>query len=164
MKFCLHLEVFFDEETDIDRFKKYDPIFSSSPFIKLKDYGKGNLPYVDKLLRCDKPDTIIIKNKKPVFGLEYTREVPTGHNHTQRYGRIACASEEKVMSVFFAPWKSMKHGKNKRAVQKAVRDLICQQRMAEIHQIPILSIEWPTDKNYEVIEDTDISDKEIKNL
>jgi hypothetical protein len=35
----LCLEVFFDDEPDIERFKKYDKIFLPSIAIKLKDYA-----------------------------------------------------------------------------------------------------------------------------
>ena len=164
MKIWMDLEVFFDDKSSACRFKKYDQIFSTTPFNELKDHGEGNPQYVDKLVRYDKPDIILVKNKKPVLVLEITREAPSGHNHTQRYGRIACASEEKVMSIFFAPWKSKKHGTYGRTVQKAARDLICQQKMAQLHQIPVISIEWPTDQNYEVESKLSISDKALKKL
>ena len=54
---------------------------------------------------------ILCKNAKPILVIEKTSETGTGHNHTQRFDRIAVAAEEGVPFIFIHPYDSIKHGK-----------------------------------------------------
>ncbi|MFL6318179.1 MAG: hypothetical protein ACJ73C_15780, partial [Nitrososphaeraceae archaeon] len=56
-------------------------------------------------------DIILVEDEVPKLILEKTREVPTGHNVGQRFGRLVNAAEEGVMVIFFLPFIARKHGK-----------------------------------------------------
>ncbi|MDD4178550.1 MAG: hypothetical protein PHH14_00660 [Candidatus Margulisbacteria bacterium] len=108
-------------------------------------------PEVRKLLRYDKPDIILLHNGKAVISLEKTTEVPTGHNIGQRFGRIVCAAEEKVIGIYFGPFLAMKHGTYAGKCWLNVRQLRAMLKLKEFHHIPSLAVNWKCDSKYELI-------------
>jgi hypothetical protein len=70
------------------------------PLSPIKPHGQ-NPHYIERLLRYDRPDIILVEDEIPRLVLEKTREVPTGHNVGQRFGRLVNAAEEGVMVIFF---------------------------------------------------------------
>ena len=52
---------------------------------------------IQKLLKYDRPDIILVKEGVPKLVIEKTREVPTGHNVGQRFARLVNAVESKKL-------------------------------------------------------------------
>lgn len=148
----MSLTIFSDDEHEGKWFQSLSNKLNDTPIVILGKRG-SNPPLIEKLLRYDRPDIILVDDKKPVLVLEKTREVPTGHNVGQRFGRIVCAAEENVPTIFYIPFIAQKHGKYAGACSIPARLFLAFKRMEEIHEIPILAIEWPSDKNNELIND-----------
>ncbi len=106
-----------------------------------------------RLLRYDKPDIILLKDGKTVLALEKTTEVPTGHNVGQRFARIVCSAEEKVPFIYFFPFLAMKHGEHASACWVNARLFEAMKKLSEIHETPIIAINWECDSSYELIRD-----------
>ncbi|MEM0287012.1 MAG: hypothetical protein QXG05_02405 [Nitrososphaerota archaeon] len=146
------LEIFADDLHEGRWFASLSPRLSN---VKIKPIAKrrSNPPYVERLLRYDRPDIILVSEGEPRLVVEKTREVPTGHNVGQRFARFANAVEEKVMVVFFLPFKAMKHGSYAGICYIPARLFLALEKMEEIHGIPVLAINWPCDKDGELIGD-----------
>jgi hypothetical protein len=125
----------------------------------------ANIPAVDRLLRYDRPDIIVLVDGEPKLVVEKTSEVPTGHNVGQRFGRFANAVEEGVMVVYFLPFTAMKHGKYAGVCYVPARLFIALERMEAIHGVPALAVNWPCDDHYELLRDgsQDVEMKELVN-
>lgn len=113
----------------------------------------ANNPEVERMLRYDKPDIILEKNNKVVLALEKTTEVPTGHNVGQRFARIVCSAEENVPFVYFFPFAARKHGDYTSVCWVNARLFDAVKNLSKFHSIPILLVDWPVDKDYELIRD-----------
>lgn len=94
------LEIFYDDNHEGNWFKSLCISLSDVPLNKIRSRGQ-NPPYIEYLLRYDRPDIILVEDEVPRLILEKTREVPTGHNVGQRFGRLVNAAEEGVMVIFF---------------------------------------------------------------
>ena len=84
------LQIFCDDNHEGNWFKGFSTSLSNVPLIPIKARGQ-NPHHIEKLLRYDRPDIILVEDEIPRIVLEKTREVPTGHN----------AAEEGVMVIFF---------------------------------------------------------------
>ena len=146
------LEIFSDDEHEGNWFKNLTPLLTDASIITLKRRGQ-NPSHIEKLLRYDRPDIILIKNEKPVLVLEKTREVPTGHNIGQRFGRLVNSAEEEVLTIFYLPFVAKKHGKYASVCYVPARLFLALQKMEEIHETPILAVNWPSDEHSELIND-----------
>lgn len=122
-----------------------------------------NKPEIDRVIRYDRPDIILIRENRVVLGLEKTTEVPTGHNIGQRFARIVCAAEERIPFIYFLPFAVMKHGKYASVCWINARLLVALKKLSQIHKVPILAVNWKSDDKYELIRDgtQDIFLKEI---
>ena len=108
---------------------------------------------IERMLRYDKPDIILVRNNKVVLALEKTTEVPTGHNVGQRFARIVCSAEENIPFVYFFPFVARKHGDYTSACWVNARLFEAIKNLSKFHATPILPIDWPVDKDYELIRD-----------
>ncbi len=148
----MSLQIFSDDEHEGNWFKNLTPLLTSASIITLKKRGQ-NPPQIEKLLRYDRPDIILIKNEKPVLVLEKTREVPTGHNVGQRFGRLVNSAEEEVLTIFYLPFVAKKHGTHASVCYVPARLFLALQKMEKIHQIPVIAVNWPSDEYSELIHD-----------
>jgi hypothetical protein len=148
----MNLQIFSDDEHEGKWFQNLTPLLNSASIIILKKRGE-NPPHIEKLLRYDRPDIILIKDERPVLVLEKTREVPTGHNVGQRFGRLVNSAEEGVLTIFYVPFVAKKHGTYASICYVPARLFLSLQKMEEIHKIPILAVNWPSDEYGELIHD-----------
>lgn len=148
----MSIEIYYDSEQEGKWFQSLSGALRGAHLIKLKSRGNNPGP-IDQLLRYDRPDIIVTVDEAPKLVLEKTSEVPTGHNVTQRFGRLANAVEEKVMAVYFLPFDAMKHGEYSSRCQISARLFLALDKMEKIHGVPALAAEWPSDKNHELIRD-----------
>lgn len=116
--------------------------------------GRGSNPsHVDNLIRYDRPDIILLADDKPVMVVEKTREVPTGHNVGQRIARLVRAVESSVFTIKYFPFDARKHGSYTAVCNLNIRLLEAFAAMTRIHGVPILAVNWPMDKNGELVDD-----------
>ena len=104
------MEIYSDCLIEEDWFKNLNEIFKHADCEKILSRGK-NIPTVENLIKYDRPDIILIKDKKPVLVLEKMKEVPTGHNPLQRAARLVRAVENNIPAIYFLPFRAKKHGK-----------------------------------------------------
>jgi hypothetical protein len=145
-------EIWSDNLLEAHWFMELDPSLSTA---KIKNIGKrGSNPVaVEQLVVYDRPDIILLKDENPILVVEKTREVPTGHNVGQRVARLARAAEFSVPTLFFLPFDAMKHGKHSSICSLNVRLIRAMLRMTEIHEVPVLPVNWPMDSDGELIVD-----------
>jgi len=122
-----------------------------------------NPPAIDDLLRYDRPDVILANGDQPVLVLEKTREVPTGHNVGQRVARLVRAVEDRIPTIKFFPFDARKHGLYSGMCYLNIRLLAAFMRMTEIHDVPMLAMDWPIDSHGELIIDGS-ENKELSGL
>jgi len=134
-------EIWGDNENESDWFKSLDPRFKSA---KVREIGKrgSNTELIDALVIYDRPDIILIKDSSPILVLEKTAEVPTGHNVGQRVARLVRAAEHSIPVLFFLPFDARKHGVHTGICSINTRLLKAMLRMSEIHETPVLAVEW----------------------
>lgn len=120
---------------------------------KFEPINKSLNVEVNRLLRYDKPDIILTANSKAILSLEKTTEVPTGHNIGQRFGRIVCAAEEKVLGIYFGPFMARKHGQYTSKCWINIRQIEAMLKLKEFHSIPSLAINWKCNDDGELIRD-----------
>lgn len=144
--------IYYDSEQEGKWFQSLSKDLIGARLVKLARRGNNPGP-IDQLLRYDRPDIIVTLHGVPKLVLEKTSEVPTGHNVTQRFGRLANAMEENVMAVYFLPFDAMKHGLYSNRCKISARLFIALDKMENIHGVPALAVEWPSDKNQELIRD-----------
>lgn len=70
------LEIFYDDNHEGNWFKSLCISLSDVPLNKIRSRGQ-NPPYIENLLRYDRPDIILVEDEVPRLILEKTREVPT---------------------------------------------------------------------------------------
>jgi len=103
-----------------------------------------NSELIDSLVVYDRPDIILLANKKPILVLEKTAEVPTGHNVGQRVARLVRAAEHQIPVLYFLPFDARKHGTFTGICSINTRLIKAMVRMSEIHDVPVLPVEWPS--------------------
>lgn len=117
---------------------------------------------LDKVLKYDRPDIILMDNNKIIFVLERTVEVPSGHNVGQRYGRLLAAAEERIPVVYFGPYAAYKHGGNTAGPRYMnLRLFYSLNNVSRNLDTAITTINWPVDSQYEVLR-TPSKDDRIK--
>ena len=85
--------------------------------------------------------------------IEITSEVPTGHNVGQRFARLVRAIELGIPTIYYFPFDAKKHGQYSSVCNLNIRLLAAAKKMYEIHNTPLLCVNWPTDKHGELITD-----------
>ncbi|MFB6209142.1 MAG: hypothetical protein ABEJ56_03310 [Candidatus Nanohaloarchaea archaeon] len=132
-------------------FKSLSDELSEAELIKI---NSDEVPdFVDELTSYDVPDIILEKNGKPVLVLEKTGHVPTGKNPLQRVARMVKAAENGITGVFFVPYAAMKHGKYAGKCNANLRLIESLRKIGDYHETEMLIPPWPTDYDYELIQD-----------
>ncbi|MDR3448248.1 MAG: hypothetical protein P4M15_00590 [Alphaproteobacteria bacterium] len=156
------LSIFCDNAIEANWFKALHPQFAKAGVTTIKQRG-GNPPLIDDLISYDRPDIILVEGETPILVIEKTREVPTGHNVGQRVARLVRAVELSIPTIKFFPFDAKKHGKYAAICRLNARLLLAFERMWEIHDTPIVAINWIADKHGELISDG-TEDDEMKAL
>ncbi len=144
--------IFADNKVEGLWFRSLSPRLTSSEIRLIGPRGQ-NVPCIDSLIAYDRPDIILLYRSKPILVLEKTREVPTGHNVGQRVARLVRAVEEGVPTIKFFPFDAMKHGDYAGTCNLNIRLLEAFRKMSEIHQVPILAVNWTCDDFSELVDD-----------
>lgn len=144
-------------------FKNLNPHFSNANLEVIPSSRKALAAVgLDKVLKYDRPDIVLLDGDKIIFVLERTVEVPSGHNVGQRYGRLLAAAEEHIPVVYFGPYAAYKHGGNTAGPRYMnLRLFYSLNNVSNIYNTAITTINWPVDKNYEVLK-TPVKDTRIK--
>jgi|GEM_PF-755755 len=126
--------------------------------------GRGKNPdVIENLIQYDRPDIILTDGLKALLVVEKTREVPTGHNVGQRVARLVKAVENRVPTIKFFPFDAKKHGKYANICKLNIRLLLAFDKMWNIHDCPIIALNWIADEDGELIDDGS-EDAEIKSV
>lgn len=149
-------------------FKNLNQAFKESaihilPTVK-KEVFKENMQHI---LKYDRPDIVLKHKKDIILVVERTIEVPSGHNVGQRFGRLVAAAEERIPAVYFGPYAAFKHGGATAGPRYMnLRLFHALEFMSLFHNAAITTINWPVDKDYEIIKHPikDIKIKEYLNL
>lgn len=144
------MEIWSDNPVEAQWFMQLDDRLLGS---KIKNIGaRGTNPaIIESLVSYDRPDIILLKGDNPIVVVEKTREVPTGHNVGQRIARIARAAELGIPVIFFLPFSARKHGTHTNVCEINARVLTAMRRMTDIHDVPVLAVNWPSRENGELI-------------
>ena len=145
-------EIWSDNLLEAHWFMELEPLLNAAEVQNIGKRGSNPLA-VEKLVVYDRPDIILLKDEKPILVVEKTREVPTGHNVGQRVARLARAAEFSVPTLFFLPFDAMKHGKHSSICSLNARLIRAMLRMTEIHEVPVLPVNWPMDSDGELVVD-----------
>lgn len=126
----------------------FDASFRVIPNSKTEQVRLG----IDPVLIYDRPDIILKHNGKIIFVLERTVEVPSGHNVGQRFGRLVAAAKQRIPVVYFGPYAAYKHGGRTAGPRYMnLRLFYSLQNVSDIFNTAITTINWPVDRNYEVL-------------
>ena len=154
------LDIYYDSLTEASWFASLNPEFNFSDNNYHVIERRGNNPaIIDEITSYDKPDIIVLRNNKPLLVIEMTQEVPTGHNVGQRFARLVRAIEMHVPTIYYFPFDAMKHGDNANICNLNIRLLKAAEVMLEIHDTPLLCVNWITDDNGEIITDGSENDR-----
>jgi hypothetical protein len=136
-------EIWGDNENESLWFQSLDQRLEAA---SLRNIGRRgtNSELVDSLVVYDRPDIILLLDKKPILVLEKTAEVPTGHNVGQRVARLVRAAEHQIPVLYFLPFDARKHGAFTGICSINTRLIRAMVRMSEIHDVPVLPVEWPS--------------------
>ena len=156
------LNIFCDNVIEANWFKALHPKFSQAGVTTIKQRGE-NPALIDDIISSDRPDIILVRGETPVLVVEKTREVPTGHNVGQRIARLARAVELSIPTVKFFPFDAKKHGQYAGICNLNARLLLAFERMWQIHDTPIIGINWVADEHGELVCDG-TEDDELKSL
>ncbi len=144
-------------------FKNLDPRFIHARLETIPSNRRALVAAgLDKVLKYDRPDIILLDDNKIILVLERTVEVPSGHNVGQRYGRLLAAAQEHIPVVYFGPYAAYKHGGNTAGPRYMnLRLFYSLQNVSDIYNTAITTINWPVDANYEVLK-TPVKDIRVK--
>lgn len=134
-------------------FKNLNPRFNNATLKTIPANRHAlSLAGLDKVLKYDRPDIILLDDNKIILVLERTVEVPSGHNVGQRYGRLLAAAQERIPVVYFGPYAAYKHGGNTAGPRYMnLRLFYSLQNVSDMYNTAITTINWPVDSNYEVL-------------
>lgn len=153
--------IYYDDIQEGLWFQELHPKFSNAELKKIPgrkaDIEKENL---SNDLKYDKPDIILKDGTKTILVVERTIEVPSGHNVGQRFGRLAAGAENQIPVVYFGPYAAFKHGGDTAGPRYMnLRLFYALNKLSNIYQSAITTINWPVDSDYEIIKN---STKDIK--
>ena len=147
-------DIYYDSLTEADWFSSLHPAFdiTKNRYHIIERRG-NNTPLIEQITEYDKPDIIVIKDNTPLLVIEITQEVPTGHNVGQRFARLVRAIELGIPTIYYFPFDAKKHGQNANICNLNIRLLYAAKKMLQIHNTPLMCVNWPTDRNGEIIID-----------
>ncbi len=146
------LQIYGDNYVEAQWFADLSPHLVDAELVMLGKRGSHGMG-IDDLLTYDRPDIILAKDGAPVLTVEKTREVPTGHNVGQRVARLVRSVEVRVPSIKFFPFDAMKHGEWAGVCNLNARLLAAFEAMTDIHDTPMLAVNWPADESWELLTD-----------
>jgi len=144
--------IFCDNLIEGHWFKNLSPLLGSANFRKIGSRGT-NPDVIEELIKFDRPDIILLDDGHPILVVEKTQEVPTGHNVGQRIARLVRSLEMGVPTIKFFPFDAMKHGEYAGVCNMNIRLLKAFEKMSEIHEAPMLAVNWPCDEYHELRDD-----------
>ena len=146
-------EIFCDSLQEGMWFKNLHNCFSNANFVVIPNSKREQARLgIDQVLIYDRPDIILKHNGRIILVLERTVEVPSGHNVGQRFGRLVAAAKQRIPVVYFGPYAAYKHGGNTAGPRYMnLRLFYSLQNVSEIFNTAITTINWPVDRNYEVL-------------
>jgi len=148
----MNLVLYSDDATEAEWFKNLNPYFKKLKSKLILARGK-NIKIIDELVKYDRPDIILLNDGKPVLVIERSSTVPTGHNQLQRVARLVRALELGIPCIYLLKYKAKKGGLYSGMCYLNPRILKSFVKMWEIHNTPIIAVEWPTDSNGQSIND-----------
>jgi len=138
-----------NQNLDSSKLRPFPPLIRQSGTLK-------------EILAYDRPDIVLVDNNDPILVLERTIEVPSGHNVGQRFARLVAASQKRIPVVYFGPYAAYKHGGATQGPRYMnLRLFHALENMAKIEKSVITIINWPVDKNYEIIQTPNIRDAHV---
>lgn len=146
------ITIYYDSFTELDWFIGLNPIFEDAEHHIIENRGQ-NPDTIENLLQYDKPDIIVLVDDIPVLVLEKTSEVPTGHNVGQRFARLVKGIEEGILTIYYFPFDARKHGAKTSICNLNIRLLDACLKIYDIHETPLLAVDWLTDDDGELITD-----------
>ena len=147
-----NLYIYSDNAIEADWFKNLHPIFQNVESKLILSRGQND-PLVENLIQYDRPDIILTDGQKALLVIEKTREVPTGHNVGQRVARLVKAVENRIPTIKFFPFDAKKHGEYAGICNLNIRLLLAFNKMWDIHETPIIALNWKADPRGELIDD-----------
>lgn len=144
------INIYYDSLTELEWFISLNKIFECADYHIIKNRGQ-NPEIIENLLQYDKPDIIVVVDDTPVLVLEKTSEVPTGHNVGQRFARLVKSIEEGILTIYYFPFDARKHGKYTGICNLNIRLLDACFKVYNIHNTALLTVNWLTDTNGELI-------------
>ena len=141
----MSLLAFCDDINEYEWFMAITPGLHDAQFRRIGPRNQ-NPPAVESLIAYDRPDIILLSQGRPVLVLEKTREVPTGHNVGQRMARLVRSVEHGVPAIYFCPFDARKHGRNSGICNLNARLLNAFEEIWNIHNTPLIAINWPADE------------------
>lgn len=152
LKMCSYI-IYCDDLQEGMWFKKLNSHFANAS-LKVIPSSRKELSTIglDKVLKYDRPDIVLMDEDQIIFVLERTVEVPSGHNVGQRYGRLLAAAQERIPVVYFGPYAAYKHGGNTAGPRYMnLRLFYSLTNVSNLYNTAITTINWPVDRNYEVL-------------
>ncbi|MEL5900795.1 hypothetical protein AAGC94_22585 [Clostridium sporogenes] len=144
--------IYYDSLTEASWFQDLNPLFEDAKFEIIKNRGQ-NPTIIENIIQYDKPDIILLHNNTPVLVLEITQEVPTGHNVGQRFARLVRGIELGIPTIYYYPFDARKYGDYSNICNLNIRLLHASFNIMTIHDTPLLSVNWITDSNGDIITD-----------
>lgn len=145
--------IYCDNLTEGKWFQALNSQLADIPLVILKDREENHDPRVADLLVYDRPDIILVVDNQVRLVVEKTREVPTGHNVGQRMARLIRAVELGIPTIKFFPFDAMKHGEYAGRCFLNARILRAMANATEIHETPLLAVNWGCDEYFELLDD-----------
>lgn len=142
-------EVWSDNVVEGDWFRGLAPELYDARICTIGRRGT-NPAYIEPFITHDRPDIVLVADGSPVLVLEKTREVPTGHNVGQRMARLVRGVELGVPTIKFFPFDARKHGTYTSICNLNARLLLAFERMSDVHDVPMLAVNWPADEDGEL--------------
>ena len=106
----MKIQIYCDALQEGEWFKGISLNFRNAELLEINSRG-SNPKLIEEIIEYDRPDIILVIDKKIKIVLEKTEEVPTGHNVGQRFARIVKSAELRIPFIYFCPFVAMKHGK-----------------------------------------------------
>jgi len=158
----LELYIYSDNAIEASWFRNLHPLFQNCEYREIKGRGQ-NSDIIEELIQYDRPDIILTNKSNALLVIEKTREVPTGHNVGQRVARLVRALEHNVPAIVFFPFDAKKHGVYAGICNLNIRLFESFERMWDIHNCPIVALNWIADEDGELLDDGS-EDYQIKSV
>ena len=130
------------------KLKKYNPVIEK---ISLGKNFASNPDMLQKILYLDMPDAVVTYGfpEKPVLGIEFCAEAPSGHDIFQRMARVAASANYGTAFAFIFPEKKWVvrtgGGRWDNYNPLPLRTLMS---ISRFHKVPALSFFWEANQLY----------------